>query len=179
MKIKYFQDTDSLHIELCPAEGGEARDLDDNTLLGLDGSGRLCSITIEHASDRIDIHSLKSVSASGKGMLNLTAEEQGWLNEYRRQLQERFPDLVEDIFIYGPYARGVSDPDVDMNTLVLIREGDREKKEEIGYLGYTIDLSDYFVTPLIGVFTKEEWAEQKRKGDPFYQMVADDGISVA
>ena len=52
MKIKYYQGTDTLYIELCPAEVDEARDLDENTLLELDDEGRLCAITIEHASDR-------------------------------------------------------------------------------------------------------------------------------
>ena len=36
MKIKYFSDTDTLYIELCPAEVGETRELDENTLLDLE-----------------------------------------------------------------------------------------------------------------------------------------------
>jgi len=36
MKIKYFIDTDTLYIELCPAEVDETRELDENTLLDLD-----------------------------------------------------------------------------------------------------------------------------------------------
>ena len=57
MKIRYFQDTDTLYIELCAAEVDETRDLDENTLLDMDGEGRLCAITIEHASDRMAIPS--------------------------------------------------------------------------------------------------------------------------
>ena len=57
MKIKYFRDTDTLYIELCAAEVDETRDLDENTLLDLDRDGRLCAITIEHASDRMAIPS--------------------------------------------------------------------------------------------------------------------------
>lgn len=57
MKIKYFRDTDTLYIELCAAELDETRDLDENTLLDLDGKGRLCAITIKHASDRMAIPS--------------------------------------------------------------------------------------------------------------------------
>jgi len=55
MKIQYFQDTDTLYIELRPSEVAEARDLDENTLLELDAGGNLCAITIEHASERADI----------------------------------------------------------------------------------------------------------------------------
>ncbi len=55
MKIRYFQDTDTLYIELCPVAVDETRDLDEDTLLDLDAAGRLCAVTIEHASDRITI----------------------------------------------------------------------------------------------------------------------------
>jgi len=55
MKIKYFQDTDTLYIEFRSVEVAETKDLDENTLLDLDGEGNLCGITIEHARDRADI----------------------------------------------------------------------------------------------------------------------------
>ena len=55
MKVQYFPDTDTLYIELCPDAVRETRDWDENTLLDLDEIGRLCAITIEHASQRIDI----------------------------------------------------------------------------------------------------------------------------
>ncbi len=55
MKIKYFQDTDTLYIEFRSAEVAETRDLDENTLLDLDNKGDICAITVEHASDRADI----------------------------------------------------------------------------------------------------------------------------
>jgi len=55
MKIKYFQDTDTLYIELRAAEVAETKDLDENTLLDLDCQGSICGITIEHAKDRAEI----------------------------------------------------------------------------------------------------------------------------
>jgi len=55
MKIKYFQDTDTLYIEFKPAIVSESRDLDENTLLELDSEGSICSITVEHARERADI----------------------------------------------------------------------------------------------------------------------------
>ena len=50
MKIKCFQDTDTLYMELCPGEANETKDLEEKTLLDFDGDGRLCAITIEHSS---------------------------------------------------------------------------------------------------------------------------------
>ncbi len=55
MKIKYFQDTDTLHIEFRACEVAETKDLDESTLLDLDNNGQICAITIEHASERAEI----------------------------------------------------------------------------------------------------------------------------
>ena len=55
MKIKYFQDTDTLYIEFKSTPVSERRDLDENTLLDLDSEGNICGITLENARDRADI----------------------------------------------------------------------------------------------------------------------------
>lgn len=66
MKIKYFQDTDTLYIEFRAAEVAETKDLDEDTLLDIDQKGNICGITIEHASDRTDIpqFSYEQIAAS-------------------------------------------------------------------------------------------------------------------
>lgn len=55
MKVKYFQDTDTLYIEFRQGNIVESRDLDENTLLELDEKGQVCAITMEHARERADI----------------------------------------------------------------------------------------------------------------------------
>jgi len=55
MKIKYFQDTDTLYIEFREAAVVETRDLDEDTLLDLDKDGKICAITVEHAKDTANI----------------------------------------------------------------------------------------------------------------------------
>ena len=55
MKIRYFDDTDTLHIEFRAADVAETRDLDEDTLLDVDREGKICGITIEHAKQRTDI----------------------------------------------------------------------------------------------------------------------------
>ena len=54
MKVKYFQDTDTLYIEFKAVAVVETRDLDENTLLELDADGNIAGITVEHASTRAD-----------------------------------------------------------------------------------------------------------------------------
>jgi uncharacterized protein YuzE len=55
MKVRYFADTDTLHIELQQGEIAETRDLDENTLIEFDATGKLCAITVEHARERADL----------------------------------------------------------------------------------------------------------------------------
>ena len=55
MKICYFEDTDTLYIELREAAVAETRDLDENTLIDMDDQGRMVAMTIEHAKDRAEL----------------------------------------------------------------------------------------------------------------------------
>ena len=54
MKVRYFEDADTLLIEFRDAPIAETRDLDENTTLDLDAQGNICAMTIEHASTRAD-----------------------------------------------------------------------------------------------------------------------------
>ena len=58
MKVKYFEDTDTLYIEFRADKITESKDLDENTVLDVDAEGNICAITFEHASQRTDISHL-------------------------------------------------------------------------------------------------------------------------
>lgn len=58
MKVKYFQDTDTLYIEFRDSDIAESKDLDENTVLDVDAKGNICAITFEHASERTDVRHL-------------------------------------------------------------------------------------------------------------------------
>jgi uncharacterized protein YuzE len=57
MTIQYFEDTDTLYVMFKDAEVQETKDLDENTLIEFDGQGKLVSMTIEHARERVDLGS--------------------------------------------------------------------------------------------------------------------------
>ena len=109
-------------------------------------------------------------------MLNLSADEQAWVDEFRRQMGEQFPGLLEDIIIFGPYSRGISDPEVEMYTLVLIKEGDKKETKAVAELGYYVDLDTTLVSPTLMVHTMSEWEEAKREQGWIYRW-AYDGVS--
>jgi len=49
MKVKYFEDTDTLHVELSDSEVAQTEELNENLYVDLDSEGRVVSLTIEHA----------------------------------------------------------------------------------------------------------------------------------
>jgi uncharacterized protein YuzE len=55
MRVRYFEQTDTLLIEFRTAAIAETRDLDENTVLDVDADGNLCAMTIEHASVRTGV----------------------------------------------------------------------------------------------------------------------------
>jgi len=65
MKLKYFEDTDTLYIEFRSVEVAETKDLDENTLLDLDRDGKICGITIEHARERTELPKFSYELVSG------------------------------------------------------------------------------------------------------------------
>jgi uncharacterized protein YuzE len=54
-QVKYFQDTDTLYIEFRSAEIVETKELDENIILDLDSSGKVCALTIEHATEEAEL----------------------------------------------------------------------------------------------------------------------------
>lgn len=55
MRIKYFSDTDTLLVEFSDRAIANIRDLNENTLVEFDRSGKLVSLTIEHAKEQTNL----------------------------------------------------------------------------------------------------------------------------
>jgi len=50
MQVKYFPGTDTLYLELRDVSASETYDLDEDMTVDVDAGGKLCAITIEHAT---------------------------------------------------------------------------------------------------------------------------------
>ena len=116
----------------------------------------------------------------GKGLLRLTSQERAWLDDLRRQFHERMPGLLEDLIIHGPWARGIRDTEVEKYLLVIISDGDQETKSKVHSLANNVDLAhNYaFLSPMLGIITRDEWNKAKRTGNSFYLSAIDGGVSV-
>jgi uncharacterized protein YuzE len=55
MRVKYFESTDTTLVEFSNNVPVETRELNENIYLDIDSDGRVISLTIEHASQAIEI----------------------------------------------------------------------------------------------------------------------------
>ncbi|MEA3412697.1 MAG: DUF2283 domain-containing protein [Pseudomonadota bacterium] len=67
MKIKYFEDTDTAHMEFSDHAVVETREINENLYIDLDVRGNVVNMTIEHASVQADIRefAFQRISAEG------------------------------------------------------------------------------------------------------------------
>ena len=49
MKVKYFSDTDTAHVEFSDREVYETKEISENIYIDIDKKGNIVSMTIEHA----------------------------------------------------------------------------------------------------------------------------------
>jgi uncharacterized protein YuzE len=49
MKVKYFPDTDTAHVEFTAKEIQETKEISENIYVDIDENGNLVNMTIEHA----------------------------------------------------------------------------------------------------------------------------------
>jgi uncharacterized protein YuzE len=60
MKLDYYEDTDSLYIDLSSTASRDSKEIADGLVVDFDGAGHMVGIDIQHASQRIDLLSIES-----------------------------------------------------------------------------------------------------------------------
>ena len=55
MKVKYFPDTDTAHVEFKDSDVYETKEISENIYIDIDTKGNLVSMTIEHAKANTDL----------------------------------------------------------------------------------------------------------------------------
>src|SRR5262249_37866074 len=71
-------------------------------------------------------------------MLQLTAEEQTWLDAYRAALNEKHPGAVQEMLLYDSKARGQARADSDLDVLLIIKNDANALKRELRWIGYLL-----------------------------------------
>jgi len=62
MKLQYYPETDSLYIDLNSRPSADSREIADGLVIDLDAEGNIVGIDIDHASQKLDLQTLETVS---------------------------------------------------------------------------------------------------------------------
>jgi uncharacterized protein YuzE len=55
MKVKYFSDTDTAHVEFTDKDVHETKEISENIYIDMDNKGNIVSMTIEHTKDNAEL----------------------------------------------------------------------------------------------------------------------------
>jgi uncharacterized protein len=108
-------------------------------------------------------------------MLQLTVEEQAWLDAYRKALDKKHPGVVHEMLIYGSKARGRAQAESDLDVLLIVKNEAGALKRELRRVGYLLS-ANAEVLPSILAYTQEEWESRKRSGSSFRKAVERDAV---
>src|SRR3990167_4590795 len=103
-------------------------------------------------------------------MLNLTQEEQTWLDAYREALDKKHPGMVQEMLIYGSKARGQAHAESDLDVLLIVKNEAGKLKRELRRIGYLLAARTDVMQSILA-YTQEEWESRKRSGSTFRQAV--------
>jgi uncharacterized protein YuzE len=62
MKLHYYQETDSLYIELKSSPGTETREIVEGLVVDLDANGEVVGFDIDHASRKLGLSKIETIA---------------------------------------------------------------------------------------------------------------------
>ena len=101
-------------------------------------------------------------------MLQLTSEEQAWLDAYRKALNKKHSGVVKEMLIFAKACGAHAESDLDM--LLIVKDKAGALKSELRRTGYLLAATAE-VLPSILAYTQEEWKSRKRNGSTFRKAV--------
>jgi predicted nucleotidyltransferase len=108
-------------------------------------------------------------------MLQLTSEEQAWLDAYRKALNEKHPGTVQEMLIYGSKARGQAHTESDVDVILIVKNDAKALKRDLRRIGYLLAAKTE-VLPSILAYSQDEWENRRRSGSSFRKAVERDAV---
>ena len=106
---------------------------------------------------------------------SLNTQERAVVQAFLQRLHRDHGQVVRRIVLFGSKARGDSEPDSDIDILIVVDEENRPLRDAISAIAARVSLEH---SVLIGprVIGQERWARMERERFSLYENVAREGI---
>ena len=109
--------------------------------------------------------------------LQLTTDEQAWLDSYRAALDKRHPGAVQEMLIYGSKARGHAHAENALDLPLIDKNGCGKLKRGLRWIGYRLAATTDVLLSILA-YTQEEWESRRRSGSSSRKAVERDAVRV-
>jgi predicted nucleotidyltransferase len=110
-------------------------------------------------------------------MVELSVSEKHIVEEFKRQVEQRFPGELIRVVLFGSKVRGDATRESDVDVLVVIHSEGWRLGDQIRSLGYALEL-EHDVVLSIQVMSERHFEELRLLGSQFYKAVEREGVSV-
>ena len=109
--------------------------------------------------------------------MELSVSEKYIVEEFKRQVEQRFPGELIRVVLFGSKVRGDATRESDIDVLVVIHSEGWRLGDEIRFLGYALEL-EHGVVLSIQVMSERHYEELRLFGSQFFKAVEREGVSV-
>jgi len=109
--------------------------------------------------------------------VELNIQEKHIVEEFKRQVEQRFPGELIRVVLFGSKVRGDATRESDIDVLVVIHSEGWRLGDEIRSLGYALEL-EHGVVLSIQVMSQRHYEELRLFGSQFFKAVEREGVSV-
>lgn len=99
------------------------------------------------------------------------------IQEFQRRIEQRHPDELVRLVVFGSQARGEATSDSDIDVLVVIHSQDWKLGDAIRILGYELEIEHGLVLS-IQVMSQLQYGERMALGSTFLKNIEREGLAV-
>lgn len=110
-------------------------------------------------------------------MNNLQPRELDALTELVASLRKRFPGIIQHVLLFGSKARGESDPESDIDLLIVVEDYNWALEKEITRIATETDYA-FGVVVSDHVISKVRFHQMGARREPLYHSIQRDGIDL-
>lgn len=114
---------------------------------------------------------------TNKPLKYLSEQEKAALAEFIGQMQERYPNEIVQVILFGSKTRGDFDEESDLDLLIVVKSDDWRLHRQIGHLAIEPMLKyDAVISTL--TINQERYRKLKKHSTSLYQNLQAEGINL-